>query len=145
MNRTLTAIAAIAFGFISLSATTAHADGPTIDVQATCDAGLTITTSGYPEGQVGFFSIGGEPPRQLALNGVSHTDWPEFMTNRSYLIFTNPGDPAQVYSGDPGCAIELPVAAEPEPAPAPAPVVTAPPVEQIGTALWANVALAPPW
>lgn len=88
------------------TANTVATSGPTIDIQATCDGGLTITTTGYPDGQMGMFSIGGEPPRQLVLNSVSHTDWPEYMTDRSYLIFTEPGDPNQVYAGDPDCAVE---------------------------------------
>lgn len=108
---------AITIGIIGLTACTPQqiqqaietaniaTSGPTIDIQATCDGGLTITTAGYPDGQLGLFSIGGEPPRQLILNSVSQTDWPEYMTDRSYLIFTEPGDPTQVYSGDPGCVV----------------------------------------
>ena len=137
-------ITGLTIGVVGMTST-AHADGPTIDIQATCDSGLTITTSGYPDGQVGFFSIGGEPPRQLLLNSVSHTDWPENLTDHSYLIFTQPGDPSQVYGGDPQCTtatIETPPTTEPTiEAPVAEPVV----VDVIDTSIWTGVELAPPW
>jgi hypothetical protein len=116
----------------------------TYSVTADC-SGLGITTAGWPEGGAGMFTMGGEPPRLLKLNGSGTWEWPGSLEPaRYYTVLLVPGDPTQVVSGTvEGCEVtvldERPVA--------PVTTVRRPvSVEPVlDLSIWEGVALADPW
>lgn len=120
---------------------TGHANAaptqPLVEVHADCASGLTITSSGYPEGAAGMFTIGSEAPRNLPLNGSVHADWPVSIDVFDYVVMAVPGD-GQVVTGTVDCHVE-PVVVEPVFVPEPEAVAFEP------SALWPGLELANPW
>lgn len=110
---------------------------PLVEVQADCASGLNITTSGYPDGSAGMFTIGSEAPRRLALNSSVHADWPVSIDVFDYVVMAVPGD-GQVVAGTVDCHVE-PVAVEPVFVPEPEAPAFKP------SALWPGLELADPW
>lgn len=134
----LTAIAALGF----TGHATAAAPPPVVEVQADCASGLTITTSGYPEGSAGMFTIGSEPPRGLALNGTVHADWPVSIDVFDYVVMAVPGD-GQTVTGTVDCHVEPVIAAPVAPMVVASPEPILPVFEP--SLLWPGLELADPW
>jgi hypothetical protein len=132
-------LAVLAVIGLSASPARATAPPPIIEIQADCASGLTITTTGYPEGAAGMFTIGSEAPRRLALNSTVHADWPVSIDIYDYVVMAVPGD-GQTVTGTVDChvePIEPMVVVVPEPAP------VAPAFEP--SALFPGLELADPW
>lgn len=145
MNRTTTLIA-LAAGLVSLSfTTTAHADDtPTVNVDATCE-GLTVATSGWPEGSDGIVGFGANPPWAAPVNATgTYLGWHPAGERVWNVTVRGPGQVEQVLQGTIDCAETAPdvlVEADPQP------VITERPRRQSvdPAGFWADVELAPPW
>ncbi len=116
---------------------------PATTYQADC-AGLTITSSGYPDGAWGMFSIGDEPPRELVLNDTGFTAWPGDLDGlNEFWIMPDLTDPATSTRGSVQC--EPTLFAEPEVDVQVGEIAPEPVPAGLDLSAWVDVALAPPW
>ena len=143
MNRTVIAIAALAATF-GLSAADANASpsSPNVTADATC-SGLTVTTSGWPEGSEGIVGFGSNPPWGATLNTtVTYQGYISATPIDWNVLLRGPGQVQQELQGVIDCSPRVDTT-EPIEAPPAAPAPAQVDVDPLG--VWDHIALAPPW
>lgn len=63
----------------------ATANGPTLEVDATCD-GITVTSTDWPEGSGGVVGIGSEPPYPIVANTTQ--TWPLAISSQGGYLWS---------------------------------------------------------
>jgi hypothetical protein len=113
---------------------------PLVEIQADCATGLTVMTSGYPEGD-GWLVIGGEPQRTFTRNATVTTAWPLSLAGMyDYTVIAIPGN-GEAIQGHLDCVV-VPASPPIEPDP----VIVEPEAPTFAPhPIWPGLELAPPW